>query len=119
MNALYLDSLEHELELRDKYFMTLNTIISGKEPIDRYAGQDTTKDYSNVRFNSSYEDSLLRVQVEMRNSITSYRERVITHMERARRHVHFFPSGEGHGFSQIQTGTNITGLILSPNRKPS
>ena len=32
MNALHLDSLEHELELRDQYFMTLNTIISGREP---------------------------------------------------------------------------------------
>jgi murein DD-endopeptidase MepM/ murein hydrolase activator NlpD len=64
MNALYLDSLEHELELRDKYFLTLNAIISGKEPIDRLAGQDTSKKYTDITFNSSYEDSLLRVQIE-------------------------------------------------------
>jgi len=32
MSAIRLDSLEKELERRDKYFANLNAIISGKEP---------------------------------------------------------------------------------------
>ncbi|MEZ4998081.1 MAG: hypothetical protein R2758_11675 [Bacteroidales bacterium] len=34
MNAIMLDSLEHELEIRDKYFRDLNDVISGKQPIE-------------------------------------------------------------------------------------
>jgi hypothetical protein len=32
MSAIRLDSLENELELRDKYFANMNAIISGREP---------------------------------------------------------------------------------------
>jgi murein DD-endopeptidase MepM/ murein hydrolase activator NlpD len=95
MNALYLDSLEHQLELRDNYFMTLNTIISGKEPIDRYAGQDTTKDYSNVRFGSSYEDSLLRIQVESEEQYNLSLGTSNNDTWKGLAGVHFFPPVRG------------------------
>ena len=64
MNVLKLDSLEMELAKRDQYFKNLNAIISGEEPIDRVAGQDTLTNYENITFNTSEEDSLLRLQVE-------------------------------------------------------
>ncbi|MBM3421195.1 MAG: M23 family metallopeptidase [Bacteroidetes bacterium] len=64
MNAIYLDSLERELERRDAYFYNINAIVSGREPIDRLAAQDTGRTYTNITFSSSYQDSLLRVQME-------------------------------------------------------
>jgi murein DD-endopeptidase MepM/ murein hydrolase activator NlpD len=67
MNAIYLDSLEMELEVRDSYFQTINAIVSGKEPIDRLAGRDTTRNYSGITFSTNYQDSVLRVQMESDN----------------------------------------------------
>jgi murein DD-endopeptidase MepM/ murein hydrolase activator NlpD len=64
LNAIYLDSLEHELEMRDRYFNNINAIVSGREPIDHIAIQDTTRNYDNISFATSYHDSLLRIQME-------------------------------------------------------
>jgi len=64
MNALMLDSLEHEIEIRDKYFEDLNSVISGRQPISRVTMRDSTRDYSNISFRRSVEDSLLRKLVE-------------------------------------------------------
>ena len=43
MSAIRLDSLERELELRDKYFANLNAIISGKQPVEIYLTQGYNK----------------------------------------------------------------------------
>lgn len=64
MNAIMLDSLEHELEIRDKYFRDLNDVISGRQPIESVTLRDSTRDYSNIVFNRSAEDSLFRARVE-------------------------------------------------------
>ena len=64
LSAIRLDSLDRELALRDKYFANLNAIISGNQPIERYARQDTTKNYKSISFSSSPEDSVLRARVE-------------------------------------------------------
>lgn len=64
MSAIRLDSLDRELALRDKYFANLNAIISGKKPIDIYAVQNTNRNYGDISFNNTPEDSALRVQVE-------------------------------------------------------
>jgi len=50
--------------LRDKYFLNLNAIISGKQPAEIVAMQDTTKNYKAINFNSSPEDSALRAGIE-------------------------------------------------------
>jgi len=63
-SAIRLDSLERELDLRDKYFHNLNAIISGKEPVDIYSVVDTTRNYNLISFRNSPEDSALRSQVE-------------------------------------------------------
>jgi murein DD-endopeptidase MepM/ murein hydrolase activator NlpD len=112
MNALYLDSLEHELELRDKYFMTLNTIISGREPIDRYAGQDTTNDYSNVRFSSSYEDSLLRVQVEHDEQYNLSLGTGSQSLWKGLAGVHFFPPVRGMVSAQFNHRNKHYGIDI-------
>jgi murein DD-endopeptidase MepM/ murein hydrolase activator NlpD len=64
MSAIRLDSLDRELALRDKYFANLNAIISGKKPVDIYAVQNTNRNYGDISFNNTPEDSALRVQVE-------------------------------------------------------
>jgi murein DD-endopeptidase MepM/ murein hydrolase activator NlpD len=112
MNALYLDSLEHELELRDKYFMTLNTIISGKEPIDRFAFQDTTNDYSNVSFGSSYEDSLLRVQVEHDEQYNLSLGTGSQALWKGLAGVHFFPPVRGMVSAQFNQRNKHYGIDI-------
>jgi murein DD-endopeptidase MepM/ murein hydrolase activator NlpD len=64
MSAIRLDSLDKELQLRDKYFANLNAIISGKQPEEFYHVQDTSGNYRAISFRKSPEDSALRVQVE-------------------------------------------------------
>lgn len=64
MSAMRLDSLEDELELRDKYFANLNAIISGKEPASLSYMTDNSRDYKAINFKDSPEDSALRAQVE-------------------------------------------------------
>jgi murein DD-endopeptidase MepM/ murein hydrolase activator NlpD len=64
MSAIRLDSLDRELALRDKYFANLSAIISGNKPMELYARQDTATNYKAIRFNTSSEDSILRVRVE-------------------------------------------------------
>jgi murein DD-endopeptidase MepM/ murein hydrolase activator NlpD len=65
MNAYRLDSLERELEIRDRYFVNLNNIISGREPDDFQNVQDTSLDYSEITFSGSIEDSILRQEIEV------------------------------------------------------
>lgn len=112
MNALYLDSLEHELELRDKYFLTLNTIISGKEPIDRFAGQDTTNDYTNVSFSSSYEDSLLRAQVERDEQYNLSLGTGSNETWKGLAGVHFFPPVRGMVSAQFNQRNKHYGIDI-------
>lgn len=59
-NKLKLDSLEYEIKLRDKYFDNLNRIIMGKEPENYDNIDDTNREYRNLNFSRSSEDSSLR-----------------------------------------------------------
>ena len=78
MTAYRLDSLENELHIRDQYFNNINAIISGEEPVDFQSLQDTSKNYENITFSKSAEDSLLRIQIEQEEqynlSTTEYEE---------------------------------------------
>jgi murein DD-endopeptidase MepM/ murein hydrolase activator NlpD len=64
MSAIRLDSLDRELELRDKYFANLNFIISGRPPVERTYSPDTLNGYGGIAFSTTPEDSLLRASVE-------------------------------------------------------
>ncbi len=63
-NVYKLDSLEHELEIRDRYFESINTIIRGGTPVSYESSQDTTVKYEEIKFDKSEHDSLLRQQIE-------------------------------------------------------
>lgn len=64
LSAIRLDSLDMELDLRDKYFANLNAIISGNQPLVKFASQDTTKKYKSISFSNSSQDSALRARIE-------------------------------------------------------
>lgn len=63
-NVYKLDSLEHELEMRDRYFESVNTIIRGGTPVSYENSQDTSIRYEEITFDKSEHDSLLRQQIE-------------------------------------------------------
>lgn len=63
-NVYKLDSLEHEIEIRDRYFESINTIIRGGTPISFENAQDTSVKYEEISFDKSEHDSLLRQQIE-------------------------------------------------------
>jgi len=64
LSAIRLDSLDRELALRDKYFANLNAIVRGAQPLEKFAVQDTSRNYKKITFNSSPQDSALRARVE-------------------------------------------------------
>jgi len=112
MNAIYLDSLEYELQMRDNYFMTLNAIISGKEPIDRLAVQDTSRNYSNITFNTSYHDSLLRVQMERDELYTLSLGVTASAGWKGLAGVHFFPPVRGIVTAKFDSRTRHYGTDI-------
>lgn len=63
-NAVAVDSLRIELELRDKYLGNLRSIILGEEIKENQVISDSKTDYSKIEFSRSKEDSILRAQVE-------------------------------------------------------
>ncbi len=105
MNAIMMDSLERELELRDNYFYNLNAIILGKEPKDRLAGIDTSLAKGSVKFSRSADDSLLRLQIESEEqyslSIVSGGIRPNTSLS----NIHFFPPVKGIVSGKFETRT--------------
>lgn len=64
LSAIRLDSLDRELKLRDKYFENLNAIISGNQPVSTSTRQDTTKNYKEIKFDTTPAESTLRAKVE-------------------------------------------------------
>ncbi|MFP4487878.1 MAG: M23 family metallopeptidase [Bacteroidales bacterium] len=116
MNALRLDSLENELKLRDQYFENLNAIISGREPVDRVAGQDTTANYDEIVFSESAEDSLLRQQVEQEEqyNLTFLADDGDSDIHLS--NIHFFPPAKGmvSGHFDPRTRHYGTDIVTSP-----
>lgn len=94
-SAIRLDSLERELDLRDKYFYNLNAIISGKEPVDLFSGIDTTRNYGKINFRSSPEDSALRSQIEKEDRYNLPVMQMPAETEQNLAGLHFFPPVKG------------------------
>src|SRR3989304_6581728 len=63
-NTLRLDSLEHEMEIREKYYNNIRAIISGENPDSFEEAHDATIPVKEVSFDKSPYDSLLRKQIE-------------------------------------------------------
>lgn len=117
MNALMLDSLEHEIEIRDKYFNDLNEVISGKQPGSRLSVRDTTKDYKQIAFRKSQEDSLLRTNVEHEDQYSLSNASVSMPVRGTNlANIHFFPPVKGvvSGNFEIRTRHFATDIVTAP-----
>ena len=64
MNAVMVDSIKKELDIRDRYFENMKRIISGEIPEDFSNSQDSSIGFQDITFTKSLEDSLLRKQIE-------------------------------------------------------
>ena len=116
-NSIRLDSLEHEINLRDRYIHTVNAIVSGREPEWAEEGAENNPAiYENITFTRSEQDSLLRRQVEEEEqfnfllrtssaSLSSYDDTFITN-------IHFFKPMEGLVSSQFNLNNNHFGIDI-------
>jgi murein DD-endopeptidase MepM/ murein hydrolase activator NlpD len=115
MSAIRLDSLEHELDLRDKYFANLNAIISGKQPIEIFSRQDTTKKYNTIKFTNSPEKIALRTQIEQDEKYNlTLGPRITENASLAS--LHFFPPVKGivSGKYDLRTKHFGTDIVTTP-----
>ena len=93
-NALRLDSLEYELQVRDRYLMNLKNLIEGKLPeTDSIVfAQDTATHRTNIPSAHSEADSLLRLQVEKEEQTSAITALVGSgNTKQEIRNIHFFP----------------------------
>jgi murein DD-endopeptidase MepM/ murein hydrolase activator NlpD len=116
LSAIRLDSLDRELKLRDKYFDNLNAIISGNQPASYYSSQDTSKNYSNITFNTSVSDSLLRVRVENEEKYNLSIGPSVTESVSGLANLHFFPPVKGivSGKYDVKTKHFGTDIVTKP-----
>ena len=63
-NTLRTDSLERELAMKDLYLQNINMIIAGQTPNQETNEPDPSKDYQDIEFSTSKQDSLLIAMVE-------------------------------------------------------
>lgn len=110
-NKQLLDSLELELDRRDLYIDNLNRIISGKEPENYDNVGDTNRNYDDITFTRSSEDSLLREyfrQDEQFSVGSSPRQNSIRGISQ----VHFFPPVKGPVTNSYNIGSNHYGTDI-------
>jgi murein DD-endopeptidase MepM/ murein hydrolase activator NlpD len=115
MDAIRLDSLERELALRDKYFASLNAIISGKQPDVIMPRQDSTKNYRAIKFSGSPEDQALRNNVEKDEQFNlTLGPRINETTSLAS--LHFFPPVKGivSGRYDVRTKHYGTDIVTKP-----
>jgi len=119
-NVIRLDSLEHEINLRDKYIYAVNAIVAGREPeLIETETEGKPANYENITFTRSEQDSLLRKQVEeeerfnfvMRSPLTSSSEEVFISK------IHFFKPVEGVVSSKFNLNDHHFGIdiVAAPN----
>lgn len=116
MSAIRLDSLERELELRDKYFANLNAVISGKEPVGLYSAQDTTGYYNEITFRKTPEDSALRARVENEERYNLTLGSALAEPVTSLAGLHFFPPVKGiiSGKYDLRTKHFGTDIVTKP-----
>jgi hypothetical protein len=116
-NARMVDSLEHELLVRDQYLQSIQDIMQGIEPQTHQSPHDTFQSYEHIDFSISKEDSLLRAQVDQESQFSIYgtgEEEESSNLAK----VHFYPPLKGivtNEFDMLQNhyGTDI---VAKPNQ---
>ncbi|HEX2935030.1 MAG TPA: M23 family metallopeptidase [Bacteroidales bacterium] len=115
-SALRLDSLQEELRKRDQYFLNLNALISGKEPMQFEAQSDTSKNVKNVKFTKSVHDSLLRQRIEEEEKF-NFSVATSNSSESDISKMHFFSPVKGIVTDHYDAKQNHLGIdiVASPN----
>jgi murein DD-endopeptidase MepM/ murein hydrolase activator NlpD len=115
MSAIRLDSLERELDLRDKYFANLNAVISGRQPVETISPRDTSRKLDQVRFSDSPEDSSLRSQIEREEKYNLSLGPGVTETT-SLASLHFFPPVKGivTGKFDLRTKHFATDVVTKP-----
>jgi murein DD-endopeptidase MepM/ murein hydrolase activator NlpD len=111
-NKLRLDSLEYEMAIRDKYFDNLNRIISGKEPENYDNQSDTNREYKNISFARSSEDSVMRANFKKDDQFSVNETQEEKKSVGGISQIHFFPPIKGlvtNSFNSVSNhyGTDI------------
>jgi len=116
LSAIRLDSLDQELKLRDKYFDNLNSIISGNQPVTQSNRQDTTKDYKDIKFNTSPEETKLRARVENEDRYNLSLGQSAPESISGIANLHFFPPVKGiiSGRYEVRTKHFGTDIVTKP-----
>jgi len=117
-NAIIVDSLDREIDKRDRYLNNISAIMQGKQPPEISIRYDTTKDYSSISFNRSSADSAFRARIEKEEQFnimlgTTNNETII-----GLSNLHFFPPVRGGIISsRFDVRTNHFGadIITKPN----
>ena len=116
MSAIRLDSLDHELKLRDKYFENLNSIISGNALVEMSVQQDNAKNYKAIKFNTSPDDSALRARVEKEERYNLTLGPSATESVSGLANLHFFAPVKGivSGRYDVRTKHFGTDIVTKP-----
>ena len=116
LSAIRLDSLDRELKLRDKYFDNLNAIISGNQPVTQSIRQDTTKNYKDIKFNTSPEEATLRARVENEDRYNLSLGPSAPESISGLANLHFFPPVKGivSGRYEVKTKHFGTDIVTKP-----
>ena len=116
LSAIRLDSLDQELKLRDKYFDNLNSIISGNQPVAQSIRQDTTKNYKDIKFNTSPEEATLRARVENEDRYNLSLGPSAPESISGLANLHFFPPVKGivSGRYEVKTKHFGTDIVTKP-----
>lgn len=95
MSSIRLDSLDHELAIRDKYFANINAIISGNPPAELDVRQETLRNYKAISFNTSPEDSAFRARIDNEERYDLTLGPSATESVSGLAGMHFFPPVKG------------------------
>jgi len=95
MNAIRLDSLEREIELRDKYFANINSIIAGDGPVDQFSMQTAVGSTGSINYQITPEDSAFRATVESNGQFSLSMGRGTVESIPSLSNLHFFPPLKG------------------------
>ena len=118
MNALKLDSLQHELEIRDKYFTNIGNIITGHDPVIKVDAKNQPIETKDIKFSKSEKDSLLRKQIEDDEQFNFNTKSKPTQQSSSNlSQVHFFTPLRGIVTNSFNRATNHYGtdIVSGPN----
>ncbi|MDR2848377.1 MAG: M23 family metallopeptidase [Bacteroidales bacterium] len=117
-NILRIDSLEYELQTRDKYFRAMNAFIAGREPeLTEPPADSSNANYSKIIFTRSEQDSLLRKQVEEEEQFNFVTGSAAAREETSILKTHFFKPIDGIVTSKFDMKDKHLGidLVAKPN----